>query len=186
MSGFKKNTAVTGFPFSLVALADGTAVTTGTVNGFRTLDGVTQTALTNTEVHEGNGQWSVDLTAAEMNGDVVGLLFTHTLAVNVHFTIKTDTKIVSELNDLTTANVNAQVLDVMDTDTFSLPAQGAPPLTPTFRQAVMWLYKFLRNEKRATATEITLYNDAGTVVDSKRTISDDGTTYTEEEVITGP
>lgn len=106
---FKKNTAVTGFPFGLVSATDGSAITTGTVTAYYTLDGGSQGTVTASPVHEGNGQWSVDLTAGEMNGDVVGLLFVHASAINASFTIRTDTKIVSELQDLTAANVNAEV-----------------------------------------------------------------------------
>ena len=102
---FKKNTAVTGFSFGLVSATDGSAITSGTVTGYYTLDGGAQGTVAGTPVHEGNGQWSVNLTAAEMNGDIVGLLFTHTSAINASFTIKTDTKTVSELNDITTAHL---------------------------------------------------------------------------------
>jgi len=106
---FKKNTAVTGFTFGLVSSTDGSDITTGTPVGYYTLDGGTQTAIGDvTPVHEGNGQWSFDLTAGEMNGDVVGLTFTHASAITAHFTIKTDTKIVSELQDITTAQVNTE------------------------------------------------------------------------------
>ena len=106
---FKKNTAVTGFTFGLVSATDGSDITTGTPAGYVTLDGGTQTAIGDvTPVHEGNGQWSFDLTAAEMNGDIVGLVFTHTSAITVHFTIKTETKLVSELNDVSTTQVNAE------------------------------------------------------------------------------
>ena len=87
---FKKNTAVTGFPFGMVSATDGSDITTGTPVGYYTLDGGTQTAIGDvTPVHEGNGQWTVDLTAGEMNGDIIGLVFTHTSAVTVPFTIKT-------------------------------------------------------------------------------------------------
>lgn len=96
---FKKNTAVTGFPLALVSKTDGSAITTGTPSGFYLLDGGTQGSIAGAFTHEGNGQWSVNLTAGEMNGDIVGLLFTHTSAVPVHFTIKTVTKLVSELQD---------------------------------------------------------------------------------------
>ena len=98
---FKKNTAVTGFVVGLTSATDGSDITTGTPVGYYTLDGGVQTAIGDvTPVHEGNGMWSVDLTAAEMNGDIVGLTFTHASAITVHFTIKTDTKIVSDLNDI--------------------------------------------------------------------------------------
>ncbi|PHS61195.1 MAG: hypothetical protein COB09_18580 [Thalassobium sp.] len=87
---FKKNTAVTGFPFNMITPL-GVDVTTGTPVGYYTLDGGAQTAIADvTPVHEGNGQWTVDLTAAEMNGDLVGLLFTHASSVTASFTIPTE------------------------------------------------------------------------------------------------
>jgi len=110
---FKKNTAVTGFTVGLVDASDGSDITTGTPVGYYTLDGGTQTAIGDvTPVHEGNGQWSFDLTAGEMNGDVVGLTFTHASAITASFTIKTDTVLTSDLNDFdpaadTVANVTA-------------------------------------------------------------------------------
>ncbi len=97
---FKKNTAITGFPFALVGTATGAAITSGTPVGYYLLDGGTQGTVAGTPVHEGNGQWSVNLLAAEMNGDVVGLYFTHGSAIPTHFTIKTETKLVSELQDV--------------------------------------------------------------------------------------
>ena len=104
---FKRNTAVTGFTVGLISATDGSAITTGTPVGYYTLDGGTQTAIADvTPVHEGNGQWSFGLTAGEMNGDIVGLAFTHTSAIPAYFTIKTDTKIVSELVDLTAIEFN--------------------------------------------------------------------------------
>ncbi len=85
---FSKGVAVTGFPFALLD-ADGQPVTSGTVTGYVLRDGGTQVALVGVPVHEGNGQWSVNLTATEMDGDEVGLLFVHANAI-VHFTIKTE------------------------------------------------------------------------------------------------
>ncbi len=88
--GFKKNNAVTGFSFALVNKTSGSAVTSGTVNGYISKDGGAQGSLANNPAHKGNGQWSINLTAGEMNADVIGLLFVHTDAVPVHFTIKTE------------------------------------------------------------------------------------------------
>jgi len=86
---FEKGKPVNGFTFALISKANGSSITSGTVNGYVTIDGGTQQALINTAEHEGNGQWSIALTAAEMNGDIVGLLFTHTQAVPVQLTIAT-------------------------------------------------------------------------------------------------
>lgn len=103
---FKKNQAVTGFPFNLYA-PNGDPVTSGTTTGYVKLDGGTQSALTNTPVHRGNGQWSVDLLATEMNGDIVGLVFTNPNAVNSSFTIST-----YDLLDANLKQINDETLPV--------------------------------------------------------------------------
>ncbi|KKK99705.1 hypothetical protein LCGC14_2630050 [marine sediment metagenome] len=82
--------------------------------------------------------------------------------------------------------VNTEVADVIDTDTSGEPAQGAPAATASLRKKLDWLYKVFRNKKTQTATDWKLYDDAGTTVDSKATVSADGTTATKEEVVTGP
>ena len=81
--------------------------------------------------------------------------------------------------------VNAEVSDVLKTDTIAEMAQGAPPATPTFEEAVMYVYMALRNKMDVTATLKEFHNDAGTVI-WKKTLSDDGTTYSEAEGATGP
>ncbi len=86
----------------------------------------------------------------------------------------------------TPAQVNTEVLDVLNVDTITLPGQEAPPATPTHRQAIAWLYKVFRNRKRQTATTWELMDDAETTVDAKATVSDDGTTAIKQEVVTGP
>ena len=103
---FKKNTAVTGFTVGLVSATDGSDITTTDPVGYYTLDGGTQTAIGDvTPVHEGNGQWSFDLLAAEMNGDIVGLTFTHASAITAHFTIATVTVLNSDLNDIAATDI---------------------------------------------------------------------------------
>lgn len=119
---FKKNTAVTGFAFCLVSKTDGSAVTSGTTTGYVTIDGGSQTAIAGTPTHEGNGQWSVNLAQAEMNGDVIGLLFVNTSAVPAHFTIKTDTAIVSEVKTVVDGTA-AKVIGTIATGTHN-PQSG--------------------------------------------------------------
>jgi len=92
----------------------------------------------------------------------------------------------SGLNDISAADVNAQMVDVLKTDTITLPGQEAPPLTPTFEEAVSWLYKVLRNRKRQSATLWELYADDESTVDSKATVSDDGTHAIKQEIVAGP
>ena len=86
---FYRTVPVTGYTFLMLAAADGAAITSGTVTGRITKDGGTQATLAGSCVHEGNGQWSVNLTTSEMDAEVVALLFTHTSAVPVFRTIET-------------------------------------------------------------------------------------------------
>lgn len=93
---------------------------------------------------------------------------------------------ITGFNDITTAQVNAEVLDVMNTDTFAEPGQELPAATNTLVQKIGYIFKFLRNKIETTSTQISIYDDAGTTVDQKSTISDDTTTYTRGEFGSGP
>lgn len=76
---------------------------------------------------------------------------------------------------LTAADVNAQVLDVMNVDTFAEPA-GIHAATASIFAKINFMAAFLRNKKTQTATTQLLRNDAddGTIATS--TVSSDGTT----------
>jgi len=93
---------------------------------------------------------------------------------------------IAALNNLSAAQVNAEVVDALATDTYAEPGQGAPTATTTLAAKIGYLYKSWRNKKTQTATERKLYADDGTTVDQKATDSDDATTYTKGEVATGP
>ena len=86
---FLKGVAVTGFTFLLLDAGNGTAITSGTVTGKITKDGGTQGAVAGSFTHEGNGQWSVNLSATEMDADVIGLTFLHSSAIPVFKTLRT-------------------------------------------------------------------------------------------------
>ena len=86
----------------------------------------------------------------------------------------------------TPAQVNTEVLDVMNVDTITLPGQVAPPLNPTHREMDSWMYKMMRNRTDQTATLFQLFADNETTVDAKATVSDDATTAIKQEIIAGP
>ena len=71
---FKKNTAVVGFGIgNFINATTGAVVTTGTPVETRLIDG-TGAALTNAATYNTDAaQWEIDLEAADMNGDVIGL-----------------------------------------------------------------------------------------------------------------
>ncbi len=87
---------------------------------------------------------------------------------------------------LTAAAVNAEVVDALNTDTYAEPGQGAPAATTTLAAKINYLYKAWRNKTEQTATVLSLYDDAGTTVDQKAAVSDDATTFTKAEIVTGP
>lgn len=84
------------------------------------------------------------------------------------------------------ADVNAEVLDVLNVDTFAEVGQEAPAATNTIRKMLGYLFKAFRNKSTQTATEYKLYADDATTVDHKATVSDDATTFTRQEIGTGP
>ena len=92
---------------------------------------------------------------------------------------------IAALENISAADVNTQVSDVIKTDTISEMAQGAPAATPTLEDAIMYLYMYFRNEVTQTATVLSLKNDGGTVI-TKATVSDDTTIFTKGEMVSGP
>ena len=66
--------------------------------------------------------------------------------------------------NLTTAKVNAEVVDVLKTDTITELSAGAPAKNPTLETAIMLQYMNLRNLNETTATEQRIFNDAGTEI----------------------
>lgn len=86
----------------------------------------------------------------------------------------------------TPAQVNTEVLDVLNVDTFAEPGQEAPPATTTLVKKIGYLYKAFRNRITQTATTLSLYGDDAATVDQKSTVSDNGTTYDRGELGTGP
>lgn len=86
---------------------------------------------------------------------------------------------VSALNDLSAAEVNAEVLDVLNTDTFGEPT-GVPPATASIVTKLGYVYMKDRNRVDVTATDKTFYDDGGSA-EWKKALTDDGTTYSEAE-----
>jgi hypothetical protein len=64
-------------------------------------------------------------------------------------------------------------------------SQAQPSATPRPDQAIMLLHMALRNNLTTTASTKSVFNNAGTVI-AKKALSDDGTTYTETKMVTGP
>ena len=86
----------------------------------------------------------------------------------------------------TPAQVNTEVVDALNVDTYAEPGQGAPAATASLAAKIGYLYKNWRNRKTQIADTWKLMNDDASTVDQKAAVSDDGTTAEKGEVATGP
>jgi hypothetical protein len=84
------------------------------------------------------------------------------------------------LNDLSAAEVNAQVLDVLATDTFAEPG-AVPAATASLKDKIGWLFMLARNKRLTTATADKVRNDADSSDVGTAVLSDDGSTFTRGE-----
>jgi hypothetical protein len=82
-------------------------------------------------------------------------------------------------------DMGAEIATAVWAATLSEMSQGIPSATPTGNNAIMALYMALRNRLDVDATTKKIYNDAGTVI-FKKTLSDNGVTFTETEAVSGP
>ena len=65
------------------------------------------------------------------------------------------------------------------------PGQGAPPVSASSQTKIDWLFKNFRNKKEQTTGEFRLFDNAGSTIDSKATVSDAAGVTTKEEMATG-
>lgn len=93
---------------------------------------------------------------------------------------------ITGFNDLSAAQVNAEVVDALNVDTYAQPGQETPAATQTIRAMLAYLYKAWRNRFTQDASDYKLYNDDAVTVDQKAAVSDDGTTFNRSETGTGP
>lgn len=148
---------------------------------------------------------TVDLSATDIQlVDTAGALTGHTNQTGDSFarlgapaaaSIAADLLVIDNLVDdletripdtLSLANINAEMVDVVNVDTIALPGQEAPPLAPTQRQLLGWLYKVLRNRTEMDATEFRIYADDESTVDAKAVVSDASSIARVAELVTGP
>lgn len=83
-------------------------------------------------------------------------------------------------------DVNNEVVDAINVDSYGEPGQGAPAVSLSLVGKVNYLYKAFRNKITQTSTTLSIFADDQSTVDHKSTTSDDGTTYTRGEISTGP
>lgn len=83
------------------------------------------------------------------------------------------------------ADVNAEVVDALATDTYAEPGQGTPAATAALSTKISYLFKAWRNRHTVTANEYALYADDGTTKDQEASVADDTTTFDRGEMRTG-
>lgn len=88
---------------------------------------------------------------------------------------------IAALNNLSAAAVNAEVVDVLRTDA-GTEVSSVPSATATIAAQIQYLFQALRNQVDITATAKKVHTTAGAVVSTK-TLSDDGTTYSEAKAV---
>lgn len=93
---------------------------------------------------------------------------------------------IAALNNLSSAQINAEVVDALNVDTYAEPGQVAAPATASLVAKLGFLYKAWRNNHTQTATEYNLLNDDAVTVGQKATTADDGTTFSRTEIVSGP
>jgi|DEB0MinimDraft_4_1074332.scaffolds.fasta_scaffold00439_3 Rieske Fe-S protein len=84
------------------------------------------------------------------------------------------------LSSLTAAQVNAEVVDALDTDTYA-ELGAVPAATASLADKIAWLFMLARNKVTQTATTVVVRNDADSGNVATSTVSDDGTTATRGE-----
>jgi hypothetical protein len=91
----------------------------------------------------------------------------------------TDGVVVASHTAAAKTEINAEVLDVLNVDTFAEPT-GVPAATTTLAGKIGRLYQALRNKLTTTSAKKIFYDDAEAALWEKD-IADDGTTYSETE-----
>jgi len=154
-----------------------------------TIAGVTTvgTCTTNTDMR------GTDNAATEAKQDIIDTnvdqietaVITNAAGVDVAADIIALKAVVDALENISTADVNAEVVDGLATDTYAEPATGAPPATASIEEKLSWLYTYFRNKTLTTATLLTVRDNADGSDICKSTLSDDGTTFTKAEFVSG-
>jgi hypothetical protein len=92
---------------------------------------------------------------------------------------------ISALNNISPAQVNSEVLDVMTVDARTEPGQATPAHTISIAEKVDYLFKKMVNKNTTDGDIESLYNSDGITVDQTQTVSDDGSTATKGAMISG-
>ncbi len=87
---------------------------------------------------------------------------------------------ITALNDVSAAQVNAEMVDVLTVDTFAEPS-SVPSSTSSIKDKLSWLFMLGRNKITQTSTVQTVRNDGDTSTVATSNVSDDGSTTTRDK-----
>jgi len=87
---------------------------------------------------------------------------------------------IAALNDLSAADVNAEVVDALSADTYAEPG-SVPAATSSLASKIGWLFMMARNKRVTSATQDKVRNDADSADIGTAGLSDDGTAFTRGE-----
>ena len=146
-----------------------------------TIDGVVDAILADTGT-DGVVVAAGSKTGYSISGTITTLDALDTAQDSQHSTTQSA---IAALNNLSAAQVNAEVVDALATDTYPEPGQGSPGATLSIAAKINYIYKTWRNKKTNDGSTTNLYADDGTTVDQKQTTSESGGTVTKSEWTTG-
>lgn len=90
--------------------------------------------------------------------------------------LPTDSTGKTSFNDISTSQVNAEVVDALITDTYAEPG-SVPSSNSSIKDKINWLFTLARNKLNTTSSLSTLRNDADSADISTSSVSDNGTTF---------
>lgn len=161
----------------------------------------TQTAVTPTSggaydwTHQGKAQYTIEIPAsggASINNDTEGFGWFTGVATGVlpwrGPIVQFVPDALADIEDGSASVGTAQTGDVYAalTAAQSEPGQEAPAANASILTKIAYLFKAWRNKKTFDGTTEKLFNDDAATVDHKRTVSDDGSTLTKNEIAAGP
>lgn len=132
------------------------------------------------------GKWYSVIVSATVVSTAAKTVAMHFMAVPAESSAGVPDVRATSLGTQAKADVNAEVVDALATDTYAEPGQGAPAATTSLAAKLNYLYKMFRNKKTQSSTTFSLYNDAESVVDQKSSVSESAGTVTRGEVESGP
>lgn len=154
---------------SVGSVASGGITAASVATGAIDADAIASSAITDAKIASGA------ITAAKFAAGAIDASAIDTDAIDAD-ALKTDA--VTEIVNAVLTGTNLSEL-----------SQAKPSATPSLSAAIMLLYMALRNQLKVdtsgTPDYKEIYNDAGTCI-CKKQVSDDGSTYTEAEMETGP